>query len=346
MSSWPFPQNFLLEDKLKYANFLESNLNAENYGEYFSLLEECSNMGSEEAILKLSEIYLYGDEFTEEDNTAGIETLKVAFSNFKIPNLAYKIGKQFWYKFEDDSEIEAAKWLKIAADLGHGEACADFAELAKYGWGCEKNLEDAIRYFNLSITYGNHSAYSKLAELYLNEFDDLVDQTRAIKPLQEGSLKGNSKCQYIYSTLLYEGKLINKDEKESLMWLTKSAESGFSKAEYFLGIEFLNGSRLEKNIFKAFEWFETAANNHYPKAQIMVYSSYLNGSGVEINKTLAFAWLLIAIRNSDETKDLRTLLHYLSHSLANTLNKNQIERAQKFRDEFTKNYSFQYKVLE
>ena len=83
MSNWSFPQSDLLEDKMKYANFLESTLDENNYREYFSLLEECANSGSEEATLKLSEIYEYGNQFTDKNEIAAIETLKIAFSNFK-----------------------------------------------------------------------------------------------------------------------------------------------------------------------------------------------------------------------------------------------------------------------
>jgi len=346
MSSWPFPQNDLLENKIKYANFLEANLDEENYEEYFSLLEECSNMGSEEAILKLSEIYLSGDEYTQQDETAGIEVLKIAFTNFNSPNIAHEIAISYWLQFDDITESEATNWFKIAADLGHKEACYRFARKSQYGWGCEKNIDDAIRYYNLAINYGDTSSYSDLAELFLEEFEDSTDQIKAIRPLQEGSLKGNSECQYIYSNLLFDGELVDKDEKESLMWLTKSAESGNKNAQYKLGNAFLIGSGVEKNYFNAFEWFEKAANNHHPKAQVQLYTSYLIGSGIEINKTFAFAWLLIAIRNTDESKDLRILLRYLSHSLAGTLNRNQIERAQKFRDDFIEDYSYRYKKLE
>lgn len=80
----PFDDIYSIEDKIKYINFLESDLDEDNYWQYKSLLEECANAGSEESVIKLSEIYRYGDNFTDQDKNAAIEILKVFFQNISL----------------------------------------------------------------------------------------------------------------------------------------------------------------------------------------------------------------------------------------------------------------------
>lgn len=128
------------------------------------------------------------------------------------------------------------------------------------------------------------------------------------------------------------------------MWLTKSAMQENSEAQYRLANNYLTGIGVDKDIFTAVKWFEKSANNHFQRAQIQLYTCFLCGSGIEKNLTLAFAWLLIAIKNSklNSSDNLKSILNPMSHELASTLNKNQIERAKKFRDEFISKSSYLY----
>jgi uncharacterized protein len=335
----PFDDIYDLGEKFKYVEFLESDLSEENYAQYLSLLQECANEGSKEAILKLAAIHQYGDEFTDSDDTAALEMLKVAFAKFKYAEVAQEIAEIYWLK--DDDEIEATNWYKVAADLGNGYCCEKLGTRYRYGWGCEKSIQNAIRYYELAIVYGHTPAYYELAEIYLDE----KEGAKAIKTLLDGATRGNRDCQYRYSALLNIGELVKEDKNESLMWLNKAADLDHAKAQFILSNKYLQGWDVKKDIYTAFQWLEKSARNHYQKAQFQLYTSYLCGTGIEKNITLAFAWLLIAIRNSSSNDNLHSkqLLSFTSHTVATIMDSDQIKRAQNFRDEFIENKSYIYK---
>jgi TPR repeat protein len=330
--SSPFDDIYDLGEKLKYVEFLESDLSEENYTQYLSLLHECANEGSKEAILKLAAIHQYGDEFTDSDDTAALEMLKVAFAKFKYAEVAQEIAEIYWLK-NDEDEIEATNWYKVAADLGHGDCCQKLGTRYRYGWGCTRSIQNAIRYYELAIIYGHTPAYHELAEIYLDE----KENTKAVKTLLDGATRGNRDCQYRYSVLLHIGELVKKDPSESLMWLNKAADLDHAKAQFILSNKYLQGWDVKKDIHTAFKWLERSAKNHYQRAQFQLYTSYLCGTGIEKNITLAFAWLLIAIRNSSSNDNLHSkqLLSFTSNTVAAIMDSDQIERAQLFRDEFT-----------
>jgi TPR repeat protein len=347
----PFDNIYSLEDKIKYANFLEGDLDEVNYGEYLSLLEECANAGSEDSAIKLSEIYKYGDAFTEADEKAAIETLKIFFSKSKSSKTAKEIAEIYWlmpYGTEADSEADseayATEWYKISADLGDGESCERLAQRYWHGWGCDENIDDAIRYYELAIGYKYTPANLALATLYLDDFEDTKKHKEAIKLLQDGSIQDDAKCQFLYASYLESGEYVAQDDKQAFLWLSKSAAQDNPEAQYKLATNYLTGKGVDEDIYTAFKWFERSAENHYQKAQIQLYTSYLCGSGIEKNLTLSFAWLLIAIKNSwqGSSKDLLSTLVPMSHLLGSTLNKDQISRATKFRDEFVLGNKYRY----
>ena len=339
----PFDDLYSLEDKLKFIDFLEFDLNAENYGQYFSLLQECANEGNEDSVLRISSIYRYGDEFTESDESAALQTLKVFFSKYKKGAIAKEIADIYWLAL-DDSEADATEWYKVAADLGEPESCRDLARRYQYGWGCDQSIENAIRYYELAIGYKNTRANLELAELYLNNTESSDKQKLAIKLLQDGAIQEDDDCQLVYATYLESGQYVTQDLNQAFMWLSKSAAHGNEEAQYKLGNKYLIGIGIEKDSFAAVGWFEKSANNHFQKAQVQLYTAYLTGSGVEKNLTLAFAWLLIARRNTrpQSSEELKSILATMSHLLAATLNINQIEKAKNFRDSFIKNSSYFY----
>lgn len=340
-----------ITDTLQYIDFLELNLTQDNYDEYIYTLQDCANKGDIDCVIKLSRIYIHGDEFTEPNITTAIETLKIAFAKYKNSIIAAKIAEIYWLWMEhdyedgnDENDIEAVKWLEIAANLGDEESCATLGSWHSIGVRVEKNLEKAIRYYELAINYGSKSAYNELANLYLTEFSEQHHYDKAIQLLIEGAVKGDAICQYEYSTQLDSGKLIKKDKKEALMWLEKAAQSRYSHAQLRIANKYLTGDSLDKNIYEAFDWLEKAAENHNQEAQLQLYSCYLIGSGTEKNLTQALAWLIIGLRNERYQKNSKIMEIFIPfyHRLIASLSSHQIRKSQIIVNKFIGEKSYLY----
>ncbi|OHS98037.1 hypothetical protein TRFO_35647 [Tritrichomonas foetus] len=72
---------------------------------------------------------------------------------------------------------EAAKYLKKASDLGDATAQMRYAECFEKGTGVKKNLDIAIRYYEMSAKQGKKEAENKLKELKNNDDDDDDDDS-------------------------------------------------------------------------------------------------------------------------------------------------------------------------
>ena len=114
----------------------------------------------------------------------------------------------------------------------------------------------------------------KMAERY--EFGDGVkkDLSRAIELYRQSAELDYAKAQYSLAFLI-------KDNKESLKWLTKSAEQGHSEAQYELGIQYLYGYGVDPNIRESTSWFQKAADNGHKIAQYKLGLMYDVGEGVK-----------------------------------------------------------------
>jgi hypothetical protein len=340
-----------ITDTHQYIEFLELNLTEDNYVEYIYTLQDCANKGDIDCVIRLSRIYKHGDEFTESNITAAIETLKTAFLKYKNAKIASEIAEIYWLWIEDNYEdnddtndIEATKWYEIAANLGDAESCETLGNWHTLGLRCEKNIDKAIRYYELAISYGSKSSYHELANLYLTHFTNQAYSDKALQLLLEGSVRGDEVCQYEYFTHLDEGDLIKKDKKEALMWLEKSAHSNYSPAQLKIANKYLSGDFLDKNIYEAFDWLEKAAQNHNQEAQLQLYTCYLIGSGTEKNLTQALTWLIIGLRNQKYQKNHKILEIFtpVYHRMTESLNDHQVKKARKNVSEFLRGNSYRY----
>ena len=158
---------------------------------------------------------------------------------------------------------------------------------------------------------------------------------QAYQDCSELAQKGDSSCQALLGTLYKYGFGVPQDNKQSLNWLNKSADSGDPYGQEILGDTLLNGRNgVEKDLAKAYELFikasakgnlyadnqlgqmyrlgiyvkqntqegirylQTAADKGNRAAQVSLANIYRLGEGVTRNPDLAFRW---AVKSSEQT---------------------------------------------
>ncbi|GAB6039352.1 tetratricopeptide repeat protein [Endothiovibrio diazotrophicus] len=108
--------------------------------------------------------------------------------------------------YREDWSLAKSIFLKLAEEQ---DANSEFnlGRMAYYGLGGEKNVEEAVRWFERSIGRGHLSAYHLLAEIYLQGELGEVDLSRAVTYLEEGAEKGSFSSQEMLGTAYAEGRL-------------------------------------------------------------------------------------------------------------------------------------------
>ena len=81
---------------------------------------------------------------------------------------------------------------------------------------------------------------------------------------------------------------------ESIISLTKAAESGDAQAQYELGVIYALGEEVEQDFTKSREWYLKSAEQGDFEASYTVGTMFLDGQGGEINKEKGLKYLEFA----------------------------------------------------
>ncbi len=85
---------------------------------------------------------------------------------------------------------------------------------------------------------------------------DFVVALEKLKPIAE---HGNPDAQFRLGLMYREGNGAPKDDKQAVVWLSKSAEQGQLEAQENLGFSYAKGQGVERDWVQADKWFSIAA---------------------------------------------------------------------------------------
>ena len=142
-----------------------------------------------------------------------------------------------------------------AANSGNTDCQNAIGYLLRFGYGVDKNPEEARRWFQLA------------------------------------SSKNNSAAQYNLALMLASGDGGNRDYQESAKWLLRAAEAGNPKAQANLGTVYAQGLGVESNQEKAVSWWQKAAEQGNAIAQNNLGWALVRGKGVSANPAMGRIWL-------------------------------------------------------
>ncbi|OHT14311.1 hypothetical protein TRFO_15352 [Tritrichomonas foetus] len=136
---------------------------------------------------------------------------------------------------------ESARYAKLAADSGNQFAMLSFGHLLEKGEGVHKNIEEAVRYFKMAADKGNEKGmlkYSRMLQTGIGSQKNLIESTKYLKMC---ALKGNAEGMFQYGLSLKEGEGIEKNLDESISFFYQASLQGHieAKQEY---------EKLTKNI--------------------------------------------------------------------------------------------------
>ncbi|KYJ85588.1 tetratricopeptide repeat protein [Sulfurovum riftiae] len=156
------------------------------------------------------------------------------------------------------------------------------------------------------------------AGLCAGEFDEAVaeyNQGNYIKALDAFYVlakEGHPKAQFNVGLIYANGKGVNKDRYQAMVWYRKAAEQGNTAAQYNLAK--LIAQRPDKEDPRALEqikyWYEKAAEGGRKEAINDLALLYLEGKGVKKNKLKAFELFKKAAEMGDSAAQLNVALMY------------------------------------
>jgi TPR repeat protein len=187
---------------------------------------------------------------------------------------------------------EAARWYRLAADLGNPQAQFQLAAAALKGEGIPEDRKLARSMLEKAAAQGHAGAYYNLGIMAIDA--DIQDFKAAAAYFRKAAEGGNMDGAYSLAVLYREGRGVPQDIKEAARWLRMAADDHIAAAEVELGIMTFNGEGAPKDEAAAAKLFLRAAVRNNPVAMNRLARLYASGRGVGKNPVEAVKWHLLA----------------------------------------------------
>jgi TPR repeat protein len=188
--------------------------------------------------------------------------------------------------------VEAARWYKLAADLGNPQAQFQLAAAALKGEGVREDRKLARSMLEKAAAQGHAGAFYNLGIMAIDA--DIQDFKSAAAYFRKAADGGNMDGAYSLAVLYREGRGVPQDIKEAARWLRLAADDHIAAAEVELAIMTFNGEGVPKDEAAAAKLFLRAAVRNNPVAMNRLARLYASGRGVSKSPVEAVKWHLLA----------------------------------------------------
>lgn len=139
-----------------------------------------------------------------------------------------------------DYKKEFAK-LEERAAIGDTIAQFDIGQMYQYGVGVEKDINQAIKYYELAVQQGSLPAEYNLGIIYLRGDNVPQNPSLALKYLTDAAFKGNDYAQFVIARLYENGykdtegkEIIKADKEQSIAMYKVAAANNYGPAQFRL----------------------------------------------------------------------------------------------------------------
>ena len=119
---------------------------------------------------------------------------------------------------------------KILTKRGHSDAMATLGELYYSGYGTEKDIKQALKWFRRAAKFGNTTAQYKAGVMYLQN-TDYQDIDKGITLLKKSTKVDFSPSALVLGKVYLDGHLVEQDQQEADNWLAKAYELNNNEAK-------------------------------------------------------------------------------------------------------------------
>ena len=176
---------------------------------------------------------------------------------------------------------EAARYYKIAADLGDSDAIRKYCSMLFDGDGITKDRKQAAYYYKIQADKGDVDAICQYASMLCNGDGVSQDYTEAARYLQLGIDKGDPCAMRQFAYLYQTGSGVNFNLSEAIKYLRMAADLGDESAirQFIHMIDSGCGIYIHKK--DAAKYYKMAADKGKPE-DVKKYKDFLQKNRIKI----------------------------------------------------------------
>ncbi len=282
-----------------YENQSFSEYDPEQAAKWYRIAGDSGYPG---ARLKLADLYLSGRGVSK-DNKQAFSLYDALIRENYLP-VFYRLGVIYETGEAGSPQPQLAeKWYLRAVLKGHAGAKFRLAGMYAEGRGVQKNLRQAIQYYQ-DITQGPQVPEKKglaafrLGRIY--EQADFEDRNleKAAKWYRMASLQGHFAAQLSLADFYWRGEGLPQDRIKGLKLYEALVKKQYVPAMYRLAYIYETGEGVPSQPLKAVAWYQKAAETGHINARYRLALIYLYGEAPLQNKEKGLG-LLIGLADQD-----------------------------------------------
>lgn len=233
------------------------------------------------------------------------------------PEAQYQVADYFQQNAVPGTEADVKRYLKMAVDQGHPQACLVLGRQL-----LETNPEEAVRHLRNAADCGILEAMELLGQCYARGTGVKKDLDQAETWFCTMAQRGGGEAMLTLALRYRWGKDVPRSMGRALSWLKRAqlagltdaaeryhaqeqaaqeetpeqellsrAEAGDPDAQNRLGAQYAEGDGVPQDWEQAVEWFEKGAQQGNAIAQYNLSTCFCNGTGVEKDLQRSVEWL-------------------------------------------------------
>lgn len=241
---------------------------ARNQAQYIFWAGEAAAQGVAEAQFFLGEAYRTGDGVPKNHELAH-QWFQAAATNL-YPDACYNLALDCLQdKTNHEAQVEANRYMLLAAQGGHREAQFQYALSFARGMVVPKDLEQFEQWLKRSAEAGWPNAEFVLAQCLLSGRPPfLKDVSEGEKWLEQAAQHGQLQALDMLAIRLMQGVGVAQNKPEAVKCWRWAAEHGDASGQNDLGYALMTGDAGKVDLVEADMWFQLASNAGIARAKI------------------------------------------------------------------------------
>jgi TPR repeat protein len=121
-----------------------------------------------------------------------------------------------------------------------------------------------------------------------------TEEQEGVQELRRTAGLGDADAQYSLGVSYREGKGVDRDYAQAVVWWRRSAGQGHASAQSALGFMYASGQGVSEDYAQAVEWYRRAAEQGIARAQFNLGVLCGKGQGVAQDRVEAYKWMSLA----------------------------------------------------
>jgi TPR repeat protein len=241
------------------------------------LLKRAAAQGQTAALYELGMAFWRGDSGAT-DSSAAETWLRRASARGSLEAMR-ALGQLLLERPEDDG-VEAAGWLRQAAEAGDRPAAALLAEQHLRAHGVPRDLLAAAHWIRVAGGDARPEVVALLAAHHAKGVGAEENYGSAAQWLQVAARRGSIAAQFNLGSLHWQGKGVPQDPVEAEAWFRRAADGGNAQAAFYLGLLHADASCALHDDALAAQWFRRAMDGGHGVALCNLAMLHIRGRGV------------------------------------------------------------------